>query len=467
MGGPAETYDVVVIGAGPAGEVVAGRIGDAGLRVAVVEAQLVGGECSYWGCVPSKVLLRPGDVRAAANRVPGLGQAGAAPVDVPAVLAWRDRMTGGWDDTGQVPWLADHQVHLVRGRARVVAPHRIEVRTSTGDVRTLHAQRAVVVATGSRAALPPIPGLARARPWDNRDVTALKAVPRRLVVLGGGAVGAEMAQAVRRLGAEQVTLIEAAPRLLAREEPFAGMEVAAGLRADGVDVRVGITVTAVERAGDDGPVTVTAPGGPTIEADEILVAAGRRPATDDLGLDGVGLAPGRFLEVDEHLRVRDVHGGWLYAVGDVNGLALLTHMGKYQARIAADAILGRPAADRASRDVVPRVTFTDPQVAAVGLTRAQAEDRGLTVRTVQVDTGGVAGAATQGQGLHGTSHLVIDETRRLIVGATFTGPATQELVHAATIAIAGRVGLDDLWHAVPAFPTVSEVWLRLLEAYGL
>ena len=472
---PEDSYDVVVVGAGPAGEVAAGRAADGGLRVAIVEAELVGGECSYWGCMPSKVLLRPGDVLAAAGRVPGLRAARELLPDVDAVLGWRDRITGGWDDSGQVPWLEARGVTLIRGTARLAGPRVVEVTGGAGEnptTRRLEARRAVIVATGSRAALPPVPGLAQANAWDNRDITAVKVLPRRLLVMGGGAVGLEMAQAMRRLGSQQVTVVEATAGLLPREEPFAGEQVAAALRAEGIEVLLGAPLARVDRAAGDGPVTAITADGRELVADEILVAAGRTPATGDLGLETVGLTPGRYLAVDDRLRVAGVEGEWLYAVGDCNGLALLTHIGKYQARIAADVVLGRQVSgaavrDRASRDVVPRVTFTDPQVSAVGLTLAQAIDRGLPVRAVDHGTGDVAGAATLGRGVSGTSRIVVDTERGVLVGATFTGPATQELLHSATVAIAGAVPLEQLWHAVPSFPTLSEVWLRLLEAYGL
>jgi dihydrolipoamide dehydrogenase len=276
-----------------------------------------------------------------------------------------------------------------------------------------------------------------------------------------------MAQALRRLGTEEVTVVEGSERLLAREEPFAGEEVRAAFEADGIRVRTGTRLSAAHRAGGDGPVTATLDDGAEIVADEVLVAVGRRPSTVDIGLDTVGLEPGRFIAVDDQLRAVGVAGDWLYAVGDVNGRALLTHMGKYQARIAGDVILGREIRDRASAAVVPRVTFTDPQVTAVGLTEAAARERGLEVRAVAVPTGGVAGAYVLGNGIAGTSQLVVDESLRVVVGATFTGPGVQELLHSATVAVAGAVPLELLWHAVPSFPTVSEVWLRLLEAYGL
>ncbi len=460
-----ESFDVVVIGAGPAGETVAGRCADGGLSVAIVERELVGGECSYWGCMPSKTLIRPGDVIAAARRVPAAAAAITGPLDVDAAFASRNRITGDWDDTGALPWLEDRGIAVVRGAGRLVAERHVDVDAADGTVQSIEARLAVVLATGTGASIPPVPGLADARPWDNRDVTAAKQLPRRLLVLGGGAIGVEMAQAYRRLGAEEVTVVEAAPRLLAREEPFAGDELRAAFEAEGIVVRTGVGISHVHRDGS-GPVTAVLADDTEFVADELLVAAGRRPATTTLGLDRVGLTPGRFVEVDDQLRAAGVPGGWLYAVGDCNGRALLTHMGKYQARIAADVILGKDASAIADHGIVPRVTFTDPQVCAVGRTEANAREDGIDVRTVRYATGGVAGASVLGDEFPGTSQLVVDAARGVIVGATFVGPGVQELLHSATVAIAGEVTMDQLWHAVPSFPTVSEVWLRLLEEYG-
>ena len=462
-------FDVIVIGAGPAGENAAGRVAAGGLSTALVERELIGGECSYWGCIPSKTLIRPGDVIAAARRVPGAAEAVTGEIDVPAALAQRDYMTSNWDDAGQVPWLDENGITLFRGTARLTGPRALTVTDATGTVQTLTARRAVVLATGTSAFMPPIPGLAEAQAWTNREVTALKNIPRRLLVLGGGAVGAEMAQAVKRLGAEQVTVVEGAAHVLAREEPFAGEQVGQAFAAEGITLLTGTRVTSVRRD-PDGTVTATLDSDDTVTADELLVAVGRRPSTGDLGLETVGLTPGRPVEVDERLLATGIDqrdGEWLYAVGDCNGLALLTHMGKYQARIAGDVILGKPITDRSSRDIVPRVTFTDPQVAAVGLTEAQARDQGFSVRVVTTPTGGVAGAYTSGNGITGTSQLVVDTEREVIIGATFTGPGVSELLHSATIAIVGQVPMADLAHAVPSFPTLSEVWLRLLETYGL
>jgi dihydrolipoamide dehydrogenase len=463
-----DEFDVVVVGAGPPGEVAAGRCADGGLSVAIVEERLVGGECSFYGCIPSKTLIRPGDVLAAARRVPGAAEAITGPIDVEAAFAQRDYMTSSWDDAGQVPWLDSEGIELVRGHGRLAGDRIVEVELADGSgTRRLVARTAVVLAIGTSSAMPPIEGLAEADAWDNVAITSAKEVPRRLLVLGGGAIGVEMAQCFRRLGSEEVTVLEGGPRLVGREEPFAGEELRKAFAVEGISVLTDARVSAVVREASDRPVTAVLEDGRSFEGDEILVAVGRRPRTGDAGLETVGLADmqGRYLEADERLRV----GGrdWLYAVGDVNGKALLTHMGKYQGRIAGDVILGKDVVDVADADIVPRVTFTDPQVAAVGMTEEQAREKGIDVRVVAYDTGGVAGAYTRGNDIHGTSQLVVDASRRVIVGATFTGPDVQELLHAATIAIVGEVTLDRLWHAVPSFPTVSEVWLRLLETYGL
>jgi dihydrolipoamide dehydrogenase len=343
----------------------------------------------------------------------------------------------------------------------------VEVEHPDGTRSTYRANVAVVVATGTRALIPPIEGIEQA--WDTRDVTTARRVPRRLLVVGGGVAGVEMAQAWRTLGSEDVTVVELQDRLLPTEEPFAGEELAAQFARDGIEVLVSAQVTRLARVGDQGPfrVEVESSGNRReIEADEVAVAVGRRPNTDDIGLDTVGLEPGGFLDVDDRLRVTGVEGGWLYAVGDVNGRALLTHSGKYQARIAGAYIAGleetRAWADQTAN---PRVVFTHPQVAAVGLTEATARDQGLEVRTVTYDTGQVAGSATLGEGYRGTAKLVVDSARQVVVGATFVSPVAGEMLHAATIAVVAEVPLGKLWHAIPAFPTVSEVWLRLLEAY--
>ncbi len=329
----------------------------------------------------------------------------------------------------------------------------------------LLAEKAVVVATGTGALIPPIDGLREAQPWTNREITTAKAAPARLAILGGGVVGVEMAQAWRTLGS-QVTLIEAADRLIAREEPFASEEVAESLRELGVDVRLGQKATRVGRDGS-GEVTVELEEGPAVVADELVVAIGRRPHTDDLGLETVDLEPGKNIDVDDTMRSTGADGEWLYAIGDVNGRTLLTHMGKYQARIAADVILGKEARATADGPVSPRVIFTDPQVAAVGHTLDSARQAGINAMSVDMATSGNAGGSFYGKDAPGTTRLVIDEDRSVIAGATFTGAEIADFLHAATIAVVGEVPLERLAHAVPSFPTRSEVWLNLLEELGL
>jgi pyruvate/2-oxoglutarate dehydrogenase complex dihydrolipoamide dehydrogenase (E3) component len=471
-------FDVVILGAGPAGEVCAGRLGEAGLFVAIVEPHLIGGECSFYACMPSKALLRPGELLAEARRIPGVREAVTGGLDTEAVLRRRDEIVHDLDDSSMEPWLSDRGVEVVREHGRLDGERRVRA----GD-DTLVARRAVVVATGTSALLPPIDGLREAKPWTNREATTSKRVPDRLVILGGGVVGVELAQAYRSLGSE-VTLIEAADRLIAREEPFASEHVEQGLRELGVDVRLGVKATAVrgqsERAA---AASVRSPGreaaaspatrevvveleeGDSARGEELLVAVGRRVNTDDIGLDTVGLEPGKPIDVDDSMRA----GEWLYAIGDVNGRALLTHMGKYQARVAADVILGEESTCLlvdGSRS--PRVIFTDPQVAAVGYTFAAAQEAGLNVSTADVPMQGNAGASFYGRdSTAGTARLVVDDDRRVVVGATFTGPEVAEFLHAATTAVVGEVTIDRLFHAVPPFPSRSEVWLYLLEQLGV
>ncbi len=446
-------FDVVVMGAGVAGEVAAGRLGENGLSVAIVESRLVGGECSFYACMPSKALLRPVELAHEVERVPGLE---IGPIDVAAVLARRDEVISHLDDAGQVPWLEERGVTLVRGRGRLDGERRVVV-----DGEQLAARRAVIVATGSAALIPDIEGLREAGPWTNIEATTATEVPPRLAILGGGVVGVELGQAWSAFGSS-VTLVHRGERLIEREEPFAAQQVLEALRDDGVDVRLGRTAVRVARPG---PVLIELDDGTTVEVDEVLAAFGRRPGTAEIGLETLGLEADGPLVVGEDLRVPG--HDWLFAIGDVNGRALLTHMGKYQARLVADTILGREVQLRSDGARSPRVIFTDPQVGAVGLTLEAAHEAGLRVRHVDVETSGNAGGSFVGHGAAGTARIVVDEDRRVIVGATITGAEVAEALHAATIAVVAEVSIDTLWHAVPSFPTRSELWLKLLEAYGL
>jgi dihydrolipoamide dehydrogenase len=465
------TYDVVVLGAGPTGENLADVAVRGGLTAVLVEEHLVGGECSYYACMPSKALLRGTEALAAARAVQGAAAAVTGEQDVAATLARRDSFASDWDDASQVRWIEGAGIDLVRGTARLDGERAVVVTTPDGGQVRLTARHAVAVCTGSEPVVPPVEGLAGAQPWTPREGTGAKEAPRRLLVIGGGYVGCELATAWQALGS-RVTLLQRGDRLLPDAEPRAGEAVLAGLRDRGVDVRLDADVTAARRDGDEVVLTV---GGEELRGEEVLVAAGRQARTTGIGVDTVGLEPGEYLDVDDTLRVRGLP--WLYGVGDVNGRRLLTHMGKYQARQAGAAIVARargeevrtgdwsPHTATADRAATPSVVFTDPQVAAVGLTSAQAREAGLPHRVVEYPIGSVAGAALSADGYEGTAVAVVDPDREVLLGVTFVGPGVAELLHAATIAVVGEVPIGRLWHAVPAFPTISEVWLRLLETW--
>ncbi len=483
---PETLFDVVVIGAGPTGENVADYAVKGGLTAAIVESRLVGGECSYYACIPSKVLLRSSAVLEAARRVQGAKQAITGSLNGSAVLARRTRFTESWKDASQVEWLKNAKVTLLRGHGRLAGERVVEVCTGDGGVTRVTARQAVVICTGTAPLLPPIPGLAEAAPWTNREATRTDRIPARLVVLGGGPVACELGQAFRTLGTREVTLLDRGERLLEHLEPAVSARIAAKFRDLGISVHTSANVTRVERQSllvkpteGGAPVQVWFDGR-NIEADEILAATGRTPNTRDIGLETISLTPGDWLEVDDTCRVKNVAAGWLYAAGDVNHRVLLTHMGKYQARVCGDSIAARAKgqlkdppqpwtrfAATADQRAVPQVVFTDPEAASVGLTEAQARQAGLRVRAVEYDMCHISGARIVADDYQGYAKIIVDEDRRVIVGASLVGQDVGELIHAFTIAVVGEVPLDRLWHAVPSFPTMSEIWLRLLESYSL
>lgn len=474
-------FDVVVIGAGAVGENVADRVVQGGLTAVLVEAELVGGECSYWACMPSKALLRPGTALHGAQTSPGAKEAVTRTLDSAAVLKRRDYMTANWQDDSQVQWVKDTGIELIRGHAWLTAPKAVEVAGLDGTSHHLLARHAVVLATGSMPNTPSIEGLDGLEVWGTREATSAKEVPERLAVLGGGVAGTELAQAFARLGSA-VTLI-ARSKLLGTFPEDAAELVAAGLRADGVELRLN-TATDSIGGNDDGSFSLLLTDGTTVTADKVLVATGRHPALEGLGLESLGFEPGKdgnlTLATDTTGLVQDAPGTepWLYAVGDAAGHNLYTHQGKYEARAAGDAIAARAKgelrgtpqdwtryAQTANRHAVPSVVFTDPELASVGRSLEAARQNGYNASSVELPIQ-VGGSSLHSENYEGWAQLVVDEDRKVLLGATFAGPDVAELLHAATIAVVGEVPLDRLWHAVPAYPTLSEVWLRLLEKYG-
>jgi dihydrolipoamide dehydrogenase len=465
-------YDLIVLGGGAVGENIADRAVQGGLTVVIVESELVGGECSYWACMPSKALLRSAQALRAARQVPGAAQAITGDLDVDAVLARRDSFASNWSDTGQVRWLDSAGISLIRGHGRLSGKKEVTVTAKDGSSTVLTARHAVSIATGSDAFLPDIDGLVEAQPWTSREATSIKTVPESLAIIGGGVVAAEMATIFASFGTA-VTLISRSG-LLSGMEPFAGDLVANSLREQGVTILTDTKTTRVQR--NENGVLLETGDGTTITSQEVLVATGRTPRTTDIGLDSVGLTPGTWIETDDTLQVPGFD--WLYAAGDVTNRALLTHQGKYQARAAGDVIAARAAGAEVSdapwgthvatadHRAVPQVTFTDPEVASVGLTADAARKAGYRIRVVDYQLGWVAGASVRADGYTGTARMIVDEERKVVLGMTFVGPDVSELLQAATIAVVAEIPLDRLWHAVPAYPTVSEIWLRLLETYG-
>lgn len=454
-----DRFDAIVLGMGPGGEVAASRLLAAGKRVAVVERELIGGECAYWACIPSKTLLRPPEARAEADRAAGVDRPA---LHWPALRDYRDWMIRHLDDSGQITGYEKQGATVVKGAGRLAGRNAEGLLRVETDARTLQAEH-VIIATGSEAVRPPVEGLAEVPVWTNREATTLVDIPQRVLVLGGSAVAVELGQFLARMGAH-VTLVERGDRLVTREEPRVGELVRVALQADGIDVRLG---RQARRATPyETGARVELDDGGAVAVDVVVLGTGRRPRVHDLGLDTVGLdvaaLDGHGLPVDEHCRL----GDGLWAIGDVTGKALFTHVAKYQARVAADTICGRPR--RASYDGIPRVIFADPEIAAVGMTTAAAHDRGVDVTTTEVDLpAAIARPWTYEADPRGTLGLLVDPHRRVLVGAWAVAPLAGEWIHQAALAIRAAVPVDTLLDQVAQFPTYTEAYLSALEQMNL
>ena len=446
-------YDAYVIGAGPAGTVCAGELADGGMKVGIAERERVGGECSYWACIPSKTLLRPGEALEGARHAPGAREAIERSLDAAAAFEWRNFQVSDYDDEAspsEAPWLRDKGIDLHRGQATITGPGRITV----GEEQ-IETER-IVLATGSDPIIPPVDGLSDVPYWTNREGTGMTSVPESIVVLGGGPVGVELAQAISRFGAK-VSIVEG-NRLLAREGRDAGEAIGQQLKSEGIELHVGVHAQLVTE--ENGGVTVRLDDGATISAEKILVATGRRPRVKGVGLETLGVDPEQF-EVDEQLRAAGADNLW--AIGDATGVALFTHVGKYQARVAAAAILGKDA--RANYHALPRVTFSDPQVAGAGMTEDQAEERGIEIETGRAAIGSVARTSTYTRDydkLPGFLTLIADKRRGVLVGAYAVGPEAGEWLQQATLAIRAEVDIRVLRDTIQPFPTFSEIFVNAL-----